>query len=77
MADPLRLYHCCPISDGAAALAHRGARGPYEVRNWQQVGSRTTFKIDTNGKDYRYYMVWLRLPTSGGLATIDEVIAKT
>ena len=45
--------------------------------DWQDVGSRTTFKIDTNDKDYRYYMVWLRLPTSGGQAQIDEVTAKT
>ena len=45
--------------------------------DWQDVGSRTTFKIDTHDKDYRYYMVWLRLSTSGGQAEIDEVTAKT
>jgi eukaryotic-like serine/threonine-protein kinase len=45
--------------------------------DWQQVGSRTTFNIDTNGRDYRYYVVWLRLPTSGGRATIYEVRART
>ena len=46
-------------------------------RDWQDVGSRTTFKIDTHDKDYRYYMVWLRLSTSGGQAEIDEVTAKS
>jgi hypothetical protein len=45
--------------------------------DWREVGSRTTFKIDTHDKDYRYYMVWLRLPTSGGQAEIDEVTGKT
>jgi len=30
VADPLRLYHCCPISDGAAALVLRSA--PAAVR---------------------------------------------
>ncbi len=45
--------------------------------NWRSVGTRTTFKIDTGGKDYGYYMVWLRLPTSGGQAEINEVTART
>ncbi|HMJ00586.1 MAG TPA: protein kinase [Gaiellaceae bacterium] len=45
--------------------------------DWQTVVARTSFKIDTHGKDYRYYMVWLRLPSSGGQAEIDEVTART
>jgi serine/threonine protein kinase len=45
--------------------------------DWKQVDQRTIFKIDTNGMDYRFYMVWLRLPTSGGQAEIDEVTART
>ena len=33
VADPLRLYHCCPISDGAAAVVlTRGARAPCASR---------------------------------------------
>jgi acetyl-CoA C-acetyltransferase len=31
VADPLRLYHCCPISDGAAAVVLRGEEGPVRV----------------------------------------------
>jgi acetyl-CoA C-acetyltransferase len=31
VADPLRLYHCCPISDGAAALVLSADRGPVRV----------------------------------------------
>jgi serine/threonine-protein kinase len=45
--------------------------------DWKQVGERTPFTIDTNGKEYVYYMVWLRLPSSGGQAQIYEVTAKT
>ena len=46
------------------------------VSGQQQVGSRTTFDVDTGGKDYRYYEVWLQLP-NGGSAHINEVTAKT
>jgi predicted Ser/Thr protein kinase len=45
--------------------------------DWQPVDSRATFKIDTNGREYTYYVVWLRLPTSGGQAEIYEVTART
>ena len=31
VADPLRLFHCCPISDGAAAVVVRGERAPVRV----------------------------------------------
>jgi acetyl-CoA C-acetyltransferase len=31
VADPLRLYHCCPISDGAAAVVVRAERAPVRV----------------------------------------------
>ena len=44
---------------------------------FQGVGQRKTFAVDTHGKKYRYYLVWLRLPSSGGQAQISEVTAKT
>jgi acetyl-CoA C-acetyltransferase len=31
VADPLRLYHCCPISDGAAACLLTAGRGPVRI----------------------------------------------
>ena len=31
VADPLRLYHCCPISDGAAAVVVRAERAPVRI----------------------------------------------
>jgi serine/threonine-protein kinase len=46
------------------------------VSDEHEVGSRTTFRVDTGGKDYRYYEVWLQLP-DGGVAHINEVTAKT
>jgi eukaryotic-like serine/threonine-protein kinase len=46
--------------------------------DWQAVAfPRTGFKIDTKGKDYRFYLIWLRLPRSGGQAEISEVTART
>jgi len=31
VADPLRLFHCCPISDGAAAVVLTAARAPVRI----------------------------------------------
>jgi acetyl-CoA C-acetyltransferase len=31
VAEPLRLYHCCPISDGGAAVVLTAERGPVRV----------------------------------------------
>jgi serine/threonine protein kinase len=45
------------------------------VSDEQEVGSRTTFRLDTGGQDYRYYEVWLQLP-EGGVARINEVTAR-
>jgi serine/threonine-protein kinase len=47
-----------------------------DVSGQQEVGSRTTFSVDTDGKDYRYYEVWLQLP-NGGRAHVNEVTART
>jgi eukaryotic-like serine/threonine-protein kinase len=47
------------------------------VSDRKGVSGSTTFSIDTNGKSYRYYMIWLRLPTHEGQAAISEVRAKT
>jgi eukaryotic-like serine/threonine-protein kinase len=69
-------------------LVVEGGEGPFEAQikassssassfvlvseDWQEVESRTTFPIDTKGKRYEYYLVWLRLP-EGGRARINEV----
>jgi hypothetical protein len=45
--------------------------------DFQPVGSSKTFSVDTQGKKYRYYLVWLKLPSEGGQAEISEVTART
>jgi serine/threonine-protein kinase len=62
----------------AKVRAGNNPRGPFkDVSNEQEVGTITTFDIDTKGLRYRYYVVWLRLPTEGGQAHIYEVTART
>jgi hypothetical protein len=53
--------------------------GPFTAVSggFQPVGESKSFAIDTNGKKYRYYMVWLKLPFEGGQAKISEVTART
>ena len=45
--------------------------------DFQPVGPSKTFSLDTHGRKYRYYLVWLKLPFAGGRAQISEVRAKT
>jgi hypothetical protein len=45
--------------------------------DFQPVGQSKTFSVDTHGRKYRYYLVWLKLPFAGGRAQISEVTAKT
>jgi eukaryotic-like serine/threonine-protein kinase len=57
----------------AKIRASSNRTGPFtDVSSEQTVGPVTTFAVDTDGKDYRYYLVWLRLP-DGGRAHINEV----
>jgi eukaryotic-like serine/threonine-protein kinase len=54
----------------------RATGGFTPVSEQAEVGSRSTFELDTKGENYRYYEVWLQLP-NGGRAHINEVTAKT
>jgi hypothetical protein len=50
--------------------------GPFvPVSDWQRMRPKTTFHVDTRGKSYRYYLIWLRLP-SGGVAHVNDVTAR-
>ncbi len=51
--------------------------GFVNVSDRKNVAGSATFSVDTDGKDYGYYMVWLRLPTGEGQAEINEVTART
>jgi serine/threonine protein kinase len=51
--------------------------GFVNVSDRKDVAGTVMFSIDTDGKDYGYYMVWLRLPTGEGQALISEVTART
>ena len=46
--------------------------GFVDVSGEQTVNDTTTFDLDTKGKAYRYYLVWLKLP-DGGSAHVNEV----
>jgi eukaryotic-like serine/threonine-protein kinase len=62
----------------AMIQASNASGGPFvNVSGRQDVAGTTTFSIDTHGKGYGYYMVWLKLPTGEGQAKIDEVRART
>ena len=78
---PVALSRLAVVSDTAGFPATIRASGSptggfVAVSDEQEVGSRTTFRVDTGGKDYRYYEIWLQLP-DGGVAHINEVTAKT
>jgi len=51
--------------------------GFVSVSDRKDVSGSVTFSINTHGKKYRYYMVWLRLPGHEGQALISEVRART
>jgi eukaryotic-like serine/threonine-protein kinase len=40
-------------------------------------GESATFRIDTKGRRFQYYLVWLQLPRDGGRAHINEVKATS
>jgi len=62
----------------AMIQASNASGGPFvNVSDRQDVAGTTTFSIDTHGKGYGYYMVWLKLPTREGQAEIEEVRART
>jgi eukaryotic-like serine/threonine-protein kinase len=60
----------------ARIRAGQSPSGPQfqDVSDRQDVeGASATFDVDTKGKAYRYYVVWLQLPRDGGRARINEV----
>ena len=59
---------------GFTAVIQAGSRaeGPFEEASEEQtVRARTTFEIDTNGEERRYYLIWITDPN--GRAHVNEV----
>ena len=59
----------------AVVKAGSKADGPFEdVSKSAQVGTRTTFELDTGGKEYRFYLIWIT--SLDGVAHVNEVRAR-
>jgi serine/threonine-protein kinase len=45
-----------------------------EVSDFEDIGAAASIlEVDTEGRSYRYYLVWIRLPGDGGRAQISEI----
>jgi serine/threonine protein kinase len=78
-ARPVALGRLVVRSDtpGFEAVVKAGseADGPFkDVSRSAQVGTRTTFELDTGGKEYRYYLIWITSLDS--VAHVSEVRAR-
>jgi eukaryotic-like serine/threonine-protein kinase len=78
-ARPVALGRLIVRSDtpGFEAIVKAGpkADGPFEdVSDSVEVGTRTTFELDTAGKEYRYYLFWIT--SLDGVAHMNEVRAR-
>jgi eukaryotic-like serine/threonine-protein kinase len=60
-------------------LAADGEFAPPKIESWTpvapatKVGGSTNIPVDTNGKTYRFYLVWITKLPSGGQAAINEL----
>jgi serine/threonine-protein kinase len=72
-------------SQGGYQAEIRAASGefpPPKIESWTrvagpaQVGSVTRIPVDTHGKSYRYYLVWIVKLPAGGQAGITELTLK-
>ena len=52
----------------AQIKAGNASGGPFTAVSggFQPVGRSKTFSVDTHGRKYRYYLVWLKLPVRRG-----------
>ncbi|HKN94397.1 MAG TPA: hypothetical protein VJU60_08700, partial [Thermoleophilaceae bacterium] len=56
-----------------------GTSAPPNVQDWTPVsgstvvGSATRIPVDTNGKSYRFYLLWITKLAAGGQAAINEL----
>ncbi|MDQ3874489.1 MAG: serine/threonine protein kinase [Actinomycetota bacterium] len=60
----------------ARIRAGRSEQGPFvDVSEVRRMSRSTTFDVDTRGKRYRYYLIWMQLPNAG-VAHVNEVTGK-
>jgi eukaryotic-like serine/threonine-protein kinase len=60
----------------ARIRAGRSEQGPFvDVSDVRRISRSTTFDVDTGGKRYRYYLIWMQLPNAG-VAHVNEVTAE-
>lgn len=60
----------------ASIRAGPSGSGPFaRVSAWKTVQRKTTWKVDTRDRSYRYYVVWIRLPNAG-VAHVNDVSAR-
>ncbi|HEX6459156.1 MAG TPA: protein kinase [Thermoleophilaceae bacterium] len=64
----------------AQVLGAAGSSAPTRIQDWAPVARSTTvgngttrIPVDTNGKGYRFYLVWITKLPAGGQAAINEL----
>jgi eukaryotic-like serine/threonine-protein kinase len=79
-ATALRVQTPTPGWEATVYAAPPGAVPTSIDHGWTEVGSgtagtkKTTFKVDTNGRSYRYYLVWItKLPPDDDHVEIGEI----
>jgi eukaryotic-like serine/threonine-protein kinase len=72
--DKLTVTTDTPGFPARIRASNRADGGFVDVSDEQTTSPTTTFDLDTKDKEYRYYLVWLKLP-DGGVAHVNEVKA--
>jgi serine/threonine protein kinase len=72
--DELTVTSDTPGFPAKIRASNSAGGGFVDVSEEQTVEATTMFELDTQDKEYRYYLVWLRLP-EGGVAHVNEVKA--
>jgi eukaryotic-like serine/threonine-protein kinase len=72
--DELTVTTDTPGFPARIRASNRADGGFVDVSDETTTSPTTTFDLDTKDKEYRYYLVWLKLP-DGGVAHVNEVKA--
>jgi hypothetical protein len=72
--DELTITTDTPGFPARIRASNNAGGGFVDVSDERTTSPTTTFDLDTKDKEYRYYLVWLKLP-DGGVAHVNEVKA--